>query len=126
MTKRRRKVPRYKQEIEDAARAEAITRRIPADLSQQKPSNTYEPKLFYEDVPFTCRDCGSQEVWTAEQQKLIDAGRRCCYSLSQYLPPFGLPLTENRYAQILLPRALRSGGGETARAARQRLVRDWS
>ena len=69
MAKPHRKTPRYEQEAEAAARAETVTRRIPADLSQQRPSNTYDPKLFYEDVPFTCQDCGSQEVWTAEQQK---------------------------------------------------------
>jgi hypothetical protein len=25
--------------------------------------------LFYVDKPFTCRDCGKHEVWTATQQK---------------------------------------------------------
>lgn len=25
--------------------------------------------LFYADTPFQCRDCGSDEIWTAEQQK---------------------------------------------------------
>jgi Probable zinc-ribbon domain len=25
--------------------------------------------LFYIDTAFTCRDCGSKEVWTAKQQK---------------------------------------------------------
>ena len=24
---------------------------------------------FYLDLPFTCRDCGSKEIWTAKQQK---------------------------------------------------------
>ncbi len=24
---------------------------------------------FYIDQPFTCRDCGSEEIWTAKQQK---------------------------------------------------------
>ncbi|REK12234.1 MAG: hypothetical protein DWQ37_12625 [Planctomycetota bacterium] len=42
---------------------------IPADLSQQAPNNSYSPPLFYVDQPFTCVDCGSDEVWTAEQQK---------------------------------------------------------
>lgn len=42
---------------------------IPADLSKQAPNNSYGPPLFYEDVEFTCRDCGAEEVWTAEQQQ---------------------------------------------------------
>lgn len=38
------------------------------------PSNSYgEPEFarrgYYIDLPFTCRDCGSREVWTAAQQK---------------------------------------------------------
>lgn len=42
---------------------------IPADLSQQAPNNSYGPPLFYEDLEFNCRDCGSNETWTAEQQQ---------------------------------------------------------
>ena len=42
---------------------------IAADLTQQAPNNSYSPPLYYVDYPFTCVDCGSQEVWTAEQQK---------------------------------------------------------
>lgn len=42
---------------------------IPADTSQQAQNNSYNPPLFYEDIEFTCRDCGVEEVWTAEQQK---------------------------------------------------------
>ncbi len=38
------------------------------------PSNSYgEPKFvtrgYYEDLSFTCRDCGAKQVWTAEQQQ---------------------------------------------------------
>jgi predicted RNA-binding Zn-ribbon protein involved in translation (DUF1610 family) len=43
--------------------------RIPADTSQQAPNNSYSPKLFYEDMPFVCVDCGKDEIWTAKQQK---------------------------------------------------------
>jgi Probable zinc-ribbon domain len=43
--------------------------RIPADTSQQAPNNSYSPPLFYEDTPFTCVDCGKEEIWTATQQK---------------------------------------------------------
>lgn len=43
---------------------------IPADLTQQAPSNSYSgPKLYYVDEPFTCVACGRAEVWTAVQQK---------------------------------------------------------
>src|ERR1051325_3360047 len=45
-------------------------RRIKADLSKQAPNNSYSPPLCYEDKPFTCRDCGAECVWTAEQQQL--------------------------------------------------------
>src|SRR6476469_4217898 len=45
-------------------------RRIEADLSKQTPNNSYSPPLYYEDVHFTCRDCGAECVWTAEQQQL--------------------------------------------------------
>ena len=32
--------------------------------------NTYGPlPYFYADKPFTCRDCGVEEVWRATQQK---------------------------------------------------------
>ncbi|HYG33937.1 MAG TPA: zinc-ribbon domain containing protein [Clostridia bacterium] len=44
--------------------------RIKADLSKQAPNNSYSPKLYYEDRKFTCRDCGAECVWTAEQQRL--------------------------------------------------------
>lgn len=43
---------------------------VAADTSQQVPINTYgSPKTFYVDVNFKCQDCGSAEIWTAEQQK---------------------------------------------------------
>jgi hypothetical protein len=70
MAKRRQKVPRYKQKLEEAARAEADAQRVPVDPSQFAPHNSYSPPNgFYKDIPFTCQDCGSLEVWTATQQK---------------------------------------------------------
>jgi hypothetical protein len=45
-------------------------RKIKANLSKQAPNNSYLPPLHYEDVDFTCRDCGAKCVWTAEQQRL--------------------------------------------------------
>ena len=41
---------------------------IVADLSKQAPNNSYSPPLYYEDKQFNCVDCGSSEIWTAEQQ----------------------------------------------------------
>ncbi|VTR95172.1 Uncharacterized protein OS=Thiorhodovibrio sp. 970 GN=Thi970DRAFT_01321 PE=4 SV=1: zf-trcl [Gemmata massiliana] len=43
--------------------------RVPADTSQQAPNNSYSPLTQYEDTPFTCADCGKEEIWTAAQQK---------------------------------------------------------
>jgi len=43
---------------------------VSADTTQQIPINTYgSPKTYYVDIEFKCRDCGSDEVWTAKQQK---------------------------------------------------------
>jgi hypothetical protein len=42
---------------------------IAADLTKQAPNNSYSPPLYYVDRSFTCVDCGSEEVWTAEQQQ---------------------------------------------------------
>ncbi len=54
----------------DAERDSAVPRRrIPADLSKQAPNNSYGGRLYYEELEFTCVDCGAAEVWTAEQQK---------------------------------------------------------
>ncbi|MEN1677943.1 MAG: zinc-ribbon domain containing protein [Planctomycetota bacterium] len=42
---------------------------IEADLSAQAPNNSYDPPTFYVDQPFTCCDCGKEEVWLAADQK---------------------------------------------------------
>jgi hypothetical protein len=42
----------------------------PVNPNALAPSNSYSPlPLFYVDKPFTCKDCGKAEVWTATQQK---------------------------------------------------------
>src|SRR5258708_5949205 len=73
MAKRRRRIPQYmreaKAEAEAGEQAEQSSGRIPANLSQQAPNNSYDPPLFYEDREFACVDCGKHQVWTAEQQK---------------------------------------------------------
>ena len=33
------------------------------------PSDNAKNPRFYEDIPFTCKDCGRQEIWTAGRQK---------------------------------------------------------
>lgn len=41
-----------------------------ADPAQLIHDNSYcRRPLFYVDRPFTCKDCGTHEVWTAKQQK---------------------------------------------------------
>jgi len=45
---------------------------LAADVSKQVvPYNACCPPLksYYEDIEFTCCDCGRQEVWKAKQQK---------------------------------------------------------
>jgi hypothetical protein len=43
---------------------------VEADHAQLDHINTYGfLPLFYVDKPFTCRDCGAEEIWTAKQQK---------------------------------------------------------
>ena len=42
---------------------------IVANLKQQAANNSYIVKAYYVDEPFTCKDCGSSEVWTAKQQQ---------------------------------------------------------
>ena len=43
---------------------------IAADRSKQVPNGLYDPPpLWYVDKDFVCVDCGSEETWTAEQQK---------------------------------------------------------
>jgi putative zinc ribbon protein len=69
MPKRHPDKPRYQREPEAPAQPEVPRNRIAADLSRQAPNNSYSPPTFYEDMPFTCVDCGAEELWTAEQQK---------------------------------------------------------
>ena len=43
---------------------------IPANHAELRHNNSYGPlPLFYQDLLFTCRDCGQSEVWKAAQQK---------------------------------------------------------
>ena len=41
-----------------------------ADINKLAHINTYgDLPTYYVDYPFKCEDCGSKEIWTAEQQK---------------------------------------------------------
>ena len=42
---------------------------IPAALELQSQRNSYNPKIFYQDVNFLCRDCRKPQTWTAAQQR---------------------------------------------------------
>jgi hypothetical protein len=42
---------------------------IAADPTKQSPPSVGFRPLYYLDRPFTCKDCGKEEIWTAEQQK---------------------------------------------------------
>ncbi|NOT53327.1 MAG: hypothetical protein HOP18_01860 [Deltaproteobacteria bacterium] len=47
---------------------------VPVNPLALCPDNSYGAPLFvtrgfYVDQPFSCRDCGKQEIWTATQQK---------------------------------------------------------
>lgn len=45
-------------------------RALAADLTKQVPNNSWGgPVLAYVDTPYICRDCGKEEIWTADQQK---------------------------------------------------------
>lgn len=55
----------------NAARAEAYQNRlVPVDKSKLNMGNSYAmPPDFYRDMDFFCVDCGSKEIWLAEDQK---------------------------------------------------------
>jgi hypothetical protein len=42
---------------------------IGADMTKQALYNSYGPKAWYRNEQFKCKDCGRNEVWTAEQQR---------------------------------------------------------
>ena len=83
MAKKRSRIPRYIRQAASTKQPppEPPLRRIMADLSKQVPNNSYSPPTYYEDRKFCCRDCGKQEVWTAEQQKWwYEAAKGTIYS----------------------------------------------
>ncbi|KAF0812219.1 hypothetical protein IGB42_03209 [Andreprevotia sp. IGB-42] len=47
---------------------------VPVDVWALAPNNSYGTPAFvqrgyYEDITFTCRDCGARQVWTASRQQ---------------------------------------------------------
>ncbi|MEM7600865.1 MAG: zinc-ribbon domain containing protein [Verrucomicrobiota bacterium] len=44
--------------------------KIKADPSKHAPHNSYCAPTEYEDIRFTCVDCGVEETWLAEQQRV--------------------------------------------------------
>lgn len=62
---------------------------LPADQGKLAHDNTYGPRpRFYVDQPFTCVDCGKEEVWTAADQKwwYEEAGGKVASRANRCLP----------------------------------------
>jgi hypothetical protein len=59
---------------------------VAADLTKQVPASAAYGKLrFYRDEPFTCGDCGKEEVWTASQQKwYFEVAKGSIYGRAKY------------------------------------------
>jgi hypothetical protein len=82
-----RRIPRYQREANQASERAKPPRRVAADLLEQGPTTSLSGcPLFYEDLEFTCIDCGVDEVWTASDQKwwyetvkgnLLSTAKRC-------------------------------------------------
>lgn len=53
--------------IQDAAEIPANA--IPIDADQSTMTKLCVPQLFYEDIEFTCSDCGRPDFWSAGSQQ---------------------------------------------------------
>jgi hypothetical protein len=54
--------------------ADGLKNRVIVNMSALHPTNSYGTPPFvqrgyYLDLPFRCRDCGKQQIWTAKQQQ---------------------------------------------------------
>ena len=64
-----------REKLEEAARwKEREARGVLVNAAALAPNNSYGAAAFvyrgyYVDVPFRCKDCGKDEIWTATQQK---------------------------------------------------------
>ena len=52
--------------IKDASEIPATA--IPVDPHRLNLGGSYHRPAFYEDLEFTCKDCGTDQVWSAEDQ----------------------------------------------------------
>jgi hypothetical protein len=65
---------REKQRIEEQARRELAKRHVLVNVSNLRPTNSYDAPEFaqrgyYVDRPFNCKACGVAQIWTETQQK---------------------------------------------------------
>ncbi|MDK2124379.1 zinc-ribbon domain containing protein [Parachitinimonas caeni] len=75
--KRAQRRDKQKADVQAALRVESMQRPKQSIAVQRGRLGRYcsydEPRFvargWYEDLPFVCRDCGKQEVWTARQQQ---------------------------------------------------------
>jgi hypothetical protein len=68
----RRAAKAERQRLQPSPQAIPVRFRVPVDATRLAPCNSYGHPLalgWYEDRPFRCRDCGAEQLWTAEQQK---------------------------------------------------------
>ena len=52
---------------------------IKADHTQLTHNTSWSLPLFYVDKEFNCVDCGSHEIWTAKQQKMVVRNSKRAY-----------------------------------------------
>ena len=83
--KRVRPAQRAPRELAEAKRIAALPpeiqkthpRAVRAEQAKLVHINTYGSLLeYYVDLPFTCRDCGKEEIWRAEDQKWYYEGAK--------------------------------------------------
>ncbi|MFC4992278.1 zinc-ribbon domain containing protein [Rubritalea tangerina] len=72
--KRQKLREQRKRKAEKRARVQQANRlkfnHLPVDKEKIVSSSLlFDLPDYYEDYPFTCRDCGSRQLWTAKQQK---------------------------------------------------------
>ena len=65
---------KVRENAEARALAQARSAGVIVNTAALRPTNSYDTPEFvqrgyYVDKPFTCKDCGRTEIWTATQQK---------------------------------------------------------
>ena len=70
MQHRRERAERHAQLDVSALPAQLPEGAVMADPQALQHNHIFSPlPLFYVDKPFTCKDCGAEQIWTAKQQK---------------------------------------------------------